>query len=30
MVEGDVVITPLPQADGQLKHRPAVVSASGV
>jgi mRNA interferase MazF len=25
MIEGDVVITPLPQADGQLKNRPAVV-----
>lgn len=25
MTEGDVVITPLPQADGQLKNRPAVV-----
>lgn len=25
MNEGDVVITPLPQADGQLKNRPAIV-----
>jgi mRNA interferase MazF len=25
MTEGDVVLTPLPQADGQVKHRPAVV-----
>jgi len=23
--EGDVILTPLPQADGKLKHRPAVV-----
>jgi mRNA interferase MazF len=25
MTEGAIVITPLPQADGQLKNRPAVV-----
>jgi mRNA interferase MazF len=25
MIEGDAVLTPLPQADGQLKSRPAVV-----
>lgn len=25
MNEGDVVLTPLPQADGQLKNRPAIV-----
>lgn len=25
MKEGDVVLTPLPQADGQLKNRPAVI-----
>ena len=25
MNEGDVVLTPLPQADGQVKNRPAVV-----
>ena len=25
MREGDVVLTPLPQADGQVKNRPAVV-----
>ena len=25
MTEGDVVLTPLPQADGQVKNRPAVV-----
>ena len=25
MNEGDVVLTPLPQADGQLKNRPAVL-----
>lgn len=25
MSEGDVVLTPLPQADGQVKNRPAVV-----
>lgn len=25
MIEGDVVLTPLPQADGQVKNRPAVV-----
>lgn len=25
MNEGDVVLTPVPQADGQLKPRPAVV-----
>ncbi len=25
MTEGDVVLTPLPQADGQIKNRPAVV-----
>jgi len=24
MTEGDVVLTPLPQADGQVKNRPAV------
>jgi mRNA interferase MazF len=23
--EGDIILTPLPQADGKLKHRPAVV-----
>lgn len=25
MTEGDVVVTPLPQADGQVKNRPAVI-----
>ena len=25
MKEGDVVLTPLPQADGQVKNRPAVI-----
>ena len=25
MKEGDVVLTPIPQADGQIKHRPAVI-----
>jgi mRNA interferase MazF len=25
MKEGDVVLTPLPQADGKIKNRPAVV-----
>jgi mRNA interferase MazF len=25
MNEGDVVLTPLPQADGQVKNRPAIV-----
>ena len=25
MKEGDVVLTPLPQADGQIKNRPAIV-----
>jgi mRNA interferase MazF len=25
MTEGDVVLTPLPQADGYVKNRPAVV-----
>jgi mRNA interferase MazF len=25
MTEGDVVLTPLPQADGRLKNRPAVI-----
>ncbi len=25
MQEGDVVLTPLPQADGQVKNRPAIV-----
>jgi mRNA interferase MazF len=25
MKEGDVVLTPLPQADGQIKNHPAVV-----
>jgi len=25
MTEGDVVLTPLPQADGRVKNRPAVV-----
>ncbi|MFI5398611.1 MAG: type II toxin-antitoxin system PemK/MazF family toxin [Candidatus Binatia bacterium] len=25
MKEGDVVLTPLPQADGQLKNRPAII-----
>lgn len=25
MKEGDVVLTPLPQADGQVKNRPAIV-----
>lgn len=24
MKEGDVILTPLPQADGKVKHRPAV------
>lgn len=24
MNEGDVILTPMPQADGKLKHRPAV------
>ena len=24
MSEGDVILTPLPQADGQIKNRPAV------
>lgn len=25
MKEGDVVLTPLPQADGQVKNRPAII-----
>jgi mRNA interferase MazF len=25
MNEGDIVLVPLPQADGQVKHRPAIV-----
>lgn len=25
MTEGDVVLTPLPQADGQIKNRPAII-----
>ncbi len=25
MTEGDIVLTPLPQADGQIKNRPAVI-----
>ena len=25
MTEGDVVLTPVPQADGQIKNRPAIV-----
>lgn len=25
MKEGDIVLTPLPQADGQVKNRPAIV-----
>lgn len=25
MNEGDVVLTPMPQADGQVKNRPVVV-----
>ena len=25
MIEGDVVLTPLPQADGRIKNRPAIV-----
>jgi mRNA interferase MazF len=25
MTEGDVALTPLPQADGQIKNRPAIV-----
>jgi len=25
MNEGEVVLTPLPQADGQVKNRPAIV-----
>ena len=25
MTEGDVILTPIPQADGQFKNRPAVV-----
>jgi mRNA interferase MazF len=25
MTEGDVVLTPLPQADGQIKNRPAIL-----
>jgi mRNA interferase MazF len=25
MKEGDVVLTPLPQADGQIKNRPAII-----
>lgn len=28
MKEGDVVLTPLPQADGQVKNRPAIDSAT--
>ncbi len=25
MKEGDVVLTPLPQADGQVKNRPTII-----
>ena len=25
MIEGDVILTPVPQADGQIKNRPAVI-----
>lgn len=25
MKEGDVVLTPLPQADGQIKNRPVII-----
>ena len=25
MTEGDVILTPVPQADGQIKNRPAVI-----
>ena len=25
MMEGDVVLTPIPQADGRVKNRPAIV-----
>jgi mRNA interferase MazF len=25
MKEGDVILTPIPQADGNVKHRPAVI-----
>ena len=25
MKEGDVVLTPLPRADGQIKNRPAII-----
>jgi mRNA interferase MazF len=25
MTEGDVILTPVPQADGQTKNRPAVI-----
>ena len=25
MKEGDVVLTPVPQADGQVKNRPAII-----
>ena len=25
MTEGDVVLTPVPQADGQIKYRPAII-----
>lgn len=25
MTEGDVVLTPVPQADGQMKNRPAII-----
>ena len=25
MTEGDIVLTPLPQADGQIKNRPAIM-----
>jgi len=28
MKEGNVVLTPLPQADGQIKNRPARVTAA--
>jgi len=25
MKEGDIVLTPVPQADGQVKNRPAII-----
>jgi mRNA interferase MazF len=25
MHEGDVILTPIPQADGQIKNRPAII-----